>query len=104
MINKQQYGLEQTDIKNINSVLKKFDAVQSAILFGSRAMETYQAGSDIDITLKGDSISHHTLLDILIALDELDLPYKFDIIIYCEIKEPALLEHINRVGKSLFIR
>ena len=102
-MNKQlQFGLEQLDIDNIIAILKQTDEVESAILFGSRAIGTNREGSDIDIALKGKLVSHQNLLDILIALDNLDLPYKFDIIIYSKIKEPALIEHIKRVGKMLF--
>ena len=104
-MNKQlQYGLEQQDIDNIVSILKQAVTVSSAILFGSRAMGTHRSGSDIDIILIGNSVTHQNLLDILITLDELNLPYKFDIIIHNKITEPALLEQINRVGKTLFSR
>ena len=104
-MNKQlQFGLEQLDIDNIIAILKQTDEVESAILFGSRAIGTNRAGSDIDIVLKGKLVSHQNLLNILIALDNLDLPYKFDIIIYSKIKEPALIEHIKRVGKTLYFK
>jgi len=102
MNNKLKYGLELQDIEDIITVLKQTAAVESAVLFGSRATGTHRPGSDIDIALTGNSLTHSDLLDVLIALDELSLPYKFDIIMHNQIKEQALLEHIKRVGKLLF--
>jgi len=95
------YGLDINDLKDIIKVLNKFTMVQSAVLFGSRAMGNQRKGSDIDIALKG-SISYHDLLEILVVLDKLELPYSFDILIYNNISEPALKEHIQRIGKILF--
>ena len=104
MNNGLKYGLEQQDIEDIIAVFKQRKEIESAVLFGSRAMDTHRPGSDIDIVLVGKSLTHSNLLDIILALDELNLPYKFDIIIHDKIKEQALLEHITRVGKTLLNR
>jgi predicted nucleotidyltransferase len=81
--------------------LKLLQKVDSVILFGSRAKGTFSNGSDIDIALKGENIVLNDLLDLLNALDELLLPYKFDIVIFDRIEDDVLKEHINRVGISL---
>jgi hypothetical protein len=50
------------------------------------------------MVLFGEHISHKDLLRIKKDLSELNLPYKFDPVIYSEISEPALKDHIDRVG------
>jgi hypothetical protein len=44
------------------------------------------------------------LQKIEIELDDLMLPYKFDVSIYKTIQNKELLDHINRVGKVFYKR
>jgi len=58
-------------------------------------------GSDIDlalITTENEDISGR----IQAELELLSTPYIFDVIDYQRITSPALREHIDRVGKTLF--
>ena len=50
------YGLSDETVARIQAVLARFEAVEEAILYGSRAMGTQREGSDIDLTLKGDRL------------------------------------------------
>jgi len=50
------------------------------------------------LALLGDELVLEDLLDIHLRLDELFLPYKIDLVIYDNITEKALREHIDRVG------
>ncbi|MBE7373003.1 nucleotidyltransferase domain-containing protein [Pseudomonas lopnurensis] len=95
-------GLPETDIQSIRNTFGKFPKISEAILYGSRAKGTFRPGSDIDLTLKGDELSHHDLLDIELALDDLLLPYKIDLSLHHQIDNPQLLDHIARIGKSLY--
>jgi len=100
---KYNSGLFDSDIESIVSVLKKYPTVESAFIFGSRAKGNFKNGSDIDIALKGAQIDFDTLKKISYWLnEETTMPYKFDILIYQNIKEPALKEHIDRVGIELY--
>ncbi|MDD3638107.1 MAG: nucleotidyltransferase domain-containing protein [Bacteroidales bacterium] len=101
MHNDLSIGLSINDLESIKKVIKSFPKIEDAVLFGSRAKGTYSNGSDIDIALKGDNIMLNDMLDLSNALEELLLPYKFDLIIYDRITESALIDHINRVGISL---
>ena len=101
MINK--FGLFDTDVESIVSILKKYPKVESAYIFGSRAKGSFKKGSDVDIVLKGDALDLDTLAKISYWLnEETVLPYKFDLLIYQSIKEPALKEHIDRVGIEFY--
>ena len=101
MRNDLNVGLNINDLESIRKCIKSFPKIEDAVLFGSRAKGTYSNGSDIDIALKGGNMLLNDMLDLSIKLDELLLPYKFDLIIYDRITESALIDHINRVGISL---
>lgn len=76
--------------------------VDEAILYGSRAKGDYKPGSDIDLALKGEKLDLKELNRIALALDDLFLPYTFDLSIYHRIDNPDLLEHIARVGRIFY--
>ncbi len=98
------YGLKQETIEAIQNILRKYDKVDRAILYGSRAKGTYRPGSDIDLILEGENLDLTILQKIENELDELFLPYKIDISIRRHIKNPELQEHIQRVGKVFYTR
>ncbi|MCF7203589.1 nucleotidyltransferase domain-containing protein [Pseudomonas oligotrophica] len=95
-------GLKEADLQAIRDTLQRFPGICEAILYGSRAKGDFRPGSDIDLTLKGDHLSHQDLLDIELELDDLLLPYKIDLSLHQHIDNPQLLDHIARVGKSLY--
>jgi len=95
-------GLRELDIQLIHNVLRQYPKVTEAILYGSRAKGNYRPGSDIDLTLRGDQLSHSDLLDIEQSLDDLLLPYKIDLSLLRQIDNPELIKHIERVGQSFY--
>jgi predicted nucleotidyltransferase len=97
-----KYGLKDKTIGSIVRVLASFPEIEEAILYGSRAMNSFKPGSDIDITLKGDQLDTILLNKINLALDELYLPNKIDLSIYHYIDHPDLLDHILRIGKLIY--
>lgn len=96
------YGLKQTTIESIKNVFRRYSQVEQVIIYGSRAKGNYKNGSDIDLTLKGDALSLTLMNKINIELDDLFLPYTFDLSIYSHIKNCNLIDHINRVGKIFY--
>ncbi|NMF38063.1 hypothetical protein KMW28_13735 [Flammeovirga yaeyamensis] len=50
----------------------------------------------------GDSLKLNDILELSIQLDETLLPYKFDLIIFNQIKNTALIEHIDTIGITLY--
>jgi predicted nucleotidyltransferase len=93
-----KYGLSSNNIVKITNTLKQFESIEEVILYGSRAKGNYKPSSDIDIVLKGKDINLNLLSKINTKLDDLLLPYKFDISIYHQISNAELLDHINRIG------
>lgn len=98
------YGLTDTQLNQIRQVLTETPRLERAVLFGSRAKGTYKPGSDIDLALLGDTFQFADRLRLDNELDDLDLPVFFDLVLYHQISEPALREHIDRVGVTLYSR
>jgi nucleotidyltransferase substrate binding protein (TIGR01987 family) len=76
--------------------------IEAVILYGSRAKDNFKPGSDIDLTLIGNELNLTVLNKISLELDDLLLPYTFDLSLYHHIKQPDLIDHIQRVGKVFY--
>lgn len=96
------FGLENETIMRIQEVFGEFPEVSEVVLYGSRAMGNFQPGSDIDITIKTTRPNLDMLNSISMQLDNLMLPYLFDLSFYSHIQNKDLLTHIGRVGKVLY--
>ena len=92
------HGLPSQTVKKIHTVFSRFPAIEKAVLYGSRAKGTYKTGSDIDLTLYGDTLTTAELGAIVEELDDLLLPYQIDLSIFDQIAHAKLREHIERVG------
>lgn len=99
-----KFGLEVQVIENIISVLEQHPKVDKAFVFGSRAKGNYRPDSDIDIAIKGNEITTDDIIAISVAIETKGITHKFDLIDYDSIKEPALKEHIDRVGIEFYSR
>lgn len=98
---KTDTGLKKKDIYRMARVIMGVGNIREALVFGSRAKENYRPGSDIDLALKGDGLTLKDILRLSTALDDLDLPYHIDVVIYDRIGEPGLKDHIDRLGIDL---
>ncbi|HEX6982168.1 MAG TPA: nucleotidyltransferase domain-containing protein [Balneolaceae bacterium] len=92
------FGLTEKQINQVKGELTEHPEITKVLIFGSRAKGTQREGSDIDLALVGESISHKALLNLKSGLNNLELPFIFDTVIYSDIKEDALKDHIDRVG------
>lgn len=96
-------GLTQKELEILKSVFQKFDEINEVILFGSRALGTHKKSSDIDLAIKG-KVNINTLSKLKYTLEEdTILPYFFDVVIYDNIKNIELKNHIDEFGISLSI-
>lgn len=91
-------GLSQKDIENIKAVFAAHPEIEKAVLYGSRAKGSYKTSSDIDLTFFGKDLDLNIVQEIENELDDLLLPYRFDISIFHQIDNSALIDHIERVG------
>ncbi len=97
------FGLSVDTLRCIKKLFSKFPKIQKVILYGSRAKGNYEKGSDIDITLIGKGLTlDNSIYPLMKELDELYLPYKFDISILNQLENTDLIDHILRVGKTFY--
>ena len=98
-----EFGLDDRALRLIREVFERHPRIREARVFGSRAKGSYRPESDVDIAIFGEVDS---VLATLVAgeLDDLPLPYGFDVQAYGSIKHAPLREHIDRVGLPMFVR
>lgn len=96
------FGLFDYEVAELRSVLAKFPEIREAIIYGSRARSDARTGSDIDMTLIGNDISHDVLFRLSDDIDDLMQPYYFDLTIFAELKNARLIESINKEGKVFY--
>ncbi len=99
-----KFGLKEEVIENMQNVFSSFPEVEQVVIYGSRAKGNYKAGSDLDITVKGNDLNLSKLNNIVLKLDDLMLPYIIDISLYNQINNPDLIDHIDRVGIIFYQR
>lgn len=95
-------GLTVDDLAKLRNLFVKYEHIERVILYGSRAKGNFKPFSDVDITLLGDNLSHAELSQLLVDVDDLLLPYQFDISIFKNLKNADLIDHINRVGVEIY--
>lgn len=99
-----QFGLSASTLDKLNSVFARHNAIDSVVIYGSRAKGNYRTGSDIDLTIKGSEIPFEELMQIEDQIDDLMLPYTVDLS-QCRLLENAdLIAHIDRVGVEIYAK
>jgi predicted nucleotidyltransferase len=99
-----QFGLSKMQLQLILCVIDNFEEIEKALIFGSRATEKYKPGSDIDLALIGDKLTSLLINRVSSALDDLPLPFMFDVINYHELNNQLLKKKIDDEGKLLYER
>lgn len=97
-----KFGLDQHIIDKLITVFEQNSKVDKALVFGSRAKGNYRPDSDIDIAIKGQDLNTHDIIAMSVAFEEKEITHKIDLINYDNINEPALKDHIDRVGIELY--
>lgn len=98
-----RFGLKETTIRQIQAVFVVHPQVRRAVLYGSRVKGNFRDGSDIDLSLIGKAdLTDRVLFCIIDEIDDLLLPYTFDLSIYQQISDPDMIDHIQRVGITFY--
>lgn len=96
------WGISKHAIQKIHHIFQQFPQIQEVIIFGSRAMGNYKQGSDIDLLIKCNNLTHELVNQIRMQLHDSDLPYIFDITTTDFISNPDLIQHIQQYGKIFY--
>ena len=99
--NTEKFGLDPAIVEKISAVLRRHPEVERVRIYGSRALGTCKNGSDIDLALDGADVTGRLIDRIGAELDELMLPYTFDLTAVDKLRNAELIEHIERVGVEL---
>lgn len=97
-----RFGLPETSLSALQSVLSRHSRVMEARIYGSRAKGNHRPGSDVDLTLFGPALNDRDLLRIEIEIEALGLPYSVDLSLFDQIEDAALRSHIDRIGQVFF--
>ena len=95
-------GLTSEQLTLLTQVFQKHPEITTVKLYGSRAKGNFHKRSDIDLVAFGQGIDRFLIADILLDLDDSDLPYTVDLQDYRELKNPKLRAHIDRVGLTIY--
>lgn len=98
------YGLKEGQWEKLRSVFTQNPNIEKVVLYGSRAKGTHKPFSDVDITLVGSDLTHGDLTKLSSAIDDLNLPYTFDISLFHTLKSPELIDHIDRKGVPVYTK
>jgi len=94
-------ALQPDELRLMRKVFQRHSEIKVVKLFGSRAKGTHVGYSDIDLALWGD-VDAVQAESIAAELDELPLPYQYDVKPFHLITLLPLREHIERVGIPLY--
>ncbi len=98
-----QVGLTERELNILRGAFGEHPSITRVRVFGSRAKLTHRPNSDVDLAVWSDS-GAQLPPGLALDLDELPLPYIFDVIAFEAITSPDLRDHIERVGVDVFQR
>jgi predicted nucleotidyltransferase len=93
--------LTDHELSLIRNVFRRHPRLSGVILFGSRDKGTHRPQSDVDLAITGDVTPLEAEM-IAGELDELPLPYRFEVQPLDRISHSPLRNHIDRVGIRIY--
>lgn len=97
-------GLKNKHREAIIRVLSANPRLERAVLFGSRAMVTNTATSDVDIALFGRELTLDDQAKLAAEIEKLPIPQRVDLLRYHAIKNKDLIKYIEEHGVEWFRR
>lgn len=91
------------ELRLMQDIFSQTSALEKVVLYGSRAKGTNKPFSDVDITLIGNRLTDDDLTDVMYRLSESSLPYFCDVSLFKNLNNPALIDHIRRRGKEIYV-
>ena len=97
-----KFGLTDIELESIVNAFRQFEEIEEVLLFGSRAMNTFKTTSDIDLAIKGSKLTLKTITSLNAHLEELPVPYMFDVVDYNKVDNHKFIKHIDRYGIRIY--
>lgn len=95
-------GLKEKHKIAIIEIIAQNPRVDRAVLFGSRVIGTYTTISDVDIALFGEELTINDQSKIMVAIDELPMPQRADVLIYNKLTNDKLRHQIDISGVAWY--
>jgi len=97
-------GLDKHTLDLLHAIFSRYHDIEQVKVYGSRAKGSHHHRSDIDLSASGKRLNQATIGQVLLDLDDSDIIYNVDLINFNELKNPRLIDHINRVGLTIYQR
>lgn len=93
------------DLNEMRHIFSSYLPIEKVILYGSRAKGNYKNGSDVDLSVLGQDISDDLISELIAILNEESMmPYHFDVVNYHKLTNSSLINHIDRIGKTIYTK
>ncbi len=99
-----KFGLTTEQFLLIKNTLISINEIEKVLIFGSRARDTYKPSSDIDLVIIGKNITPEVINRVSSELDDLSLPFMFDVLDFSSVSTIELKNKISSQGKLFFER
>lgn len=93
--------LPPDELELLRNVFRRHHPITLVKLFGSRAKGAHKPHSDVDLAIWGD-VNPLAAAALAADLDELPLPYHYDVVSVAHLAWQTLREHIERVGVTVY--
>ena len=97
-------GLSAEELSVLDASFASHRHIEQVKLYGSRAKGAFTDRSDIDLVAFGSALTRSDIADVLLDLDDSNIPYQVDLQNFDELKNRRLIDHINRVGVVIYQR
>jgi len=98
------YGLTDKSYHELIDILASIEEIQEVVIFGSRARGDYWRASDVDLSIKGENFTRHTLALLNDKLYNSHIPQIFDTHVYADIKNQKFKANVDHEGLVLYQR
>lgn len=100
---RNEFGISEKSYSILYNSFKNYQEIKQANIFGSRALGNYKKGSDIDLVLYGQDIKEQIVNELRTYLNQdTIIPYKIDLLIFDQIENQQLIDHINKCSKIFY--
>lgn len=98
------YGLTLEELESVINLFSRYQHIERVLIFGSRARGCHKPFSDVDLCIEGKDVTNDDIVSLKWQIDDLLLPYCFDLLMRQDVKNEELLSHIDREGKVIYER
>lgn len=98
------HEIKERHKRAISAILSANERVERAVLYGSRALKTNKATSDVDIVLFGDRLTYSDRARLSAVIDAIPMAHSVDLALYHKIQNESLRRQIQDHGIEWFTR